>query len=68
MNDYKIFFRIEKLVLFVSNTLDNLEPEWSFNPEEAMEFDQQTAQTLVDILQDKYPDITIETSFFLHGL
>ena len=66
---YKIFFKHYTEVFFVE-LLDNcLEVSWTTHARNAMEFDgEEQAQKMVDILQDKYPKLTLETTYFLWTL
>lgn len=64
--NYKIFFKHYTTVFFVEMLDDCLSVSWTTDQEKAMLFeDEKQAQAMVDILQDKYPTLTLETTFFL---
>lgn len=62
---YKIFFKLDGNIFYLDDLTDDLQASWTLHPEHVMEFHEGIAQVLVDILQDKYPKLTLETTFFL---
>lgn len=62
---YKIFFKLDDNIFYLDDLSDDLRASWTLHPEIVMEFHEGIAQVLVDILQDKYPKLTLETTFFL---
>ena len=60
---YRVYFLTDGIPVWLSDIHDCLACEWCFEQEDSMEFEFEQIQPMVDIIQNKYPDITFLSTY-----